>query len=169
MKLRGCAVPATLALVLALTGCHGGSNGTVTPARTLSNVTGDYTGTVTDATAGVQNATLTLSEHGSAVGGALLVGAAGATSIALALTLGTSNALDGSGTLDTVGRRLHVHRHGNVRSQCQHVQRLVRAGRHLLDDDRRHVRADPAVHGRAVGGAPPHERIAGALLARSAQ
>ena len=101
MKVRGCPVPATLALVLVLTGCHGGSNGTVTPKVTLSNVTGDYTGTVTDATAGAQNATLTLSEHGSAVGGALLLGATGATSIALALTLDTSNALDGSGTMDT--------------------------------------------------------------------
>jgi hypothetical protein len=90
-----------VALVLALTGCHGGSSGTVTPAATLSNVTGDYTGTVTDATAGVQNATLTLSEHGSSAGGALLLGATGATSIALALTLATSNALDGSGTMDT--------------------------------------------------------------------
>jgi hypothetical protein len=89
MKVRGCPVPATLALVLVLTGCHGGSNGTVTPKVTLSNVTGDYTGTVTDATAGAQNATLTLSEHGSAVGGAL------------PLTLDTSNALDGSGTMDT--------------------------------------------------------------------
>src|ERR1700761_8873127 len=98
MQLRGSAVPVSLALVLALTGCHGGSNGTVTPAKTLSNVTGDYTGTVTDATAGVQNATLTLSEHGAAVGGALLLGATGTTSIALALTLDTSNALDGSGT-----------------------------------------------------------------------
>ncbi|HEX3467600.1 MAG TPA: hypothetical protein VHT05_05925 [Candidatus Elarobacter sp.] len=102
MNVRGSAVPAALALVLALTGCHS-STGTVTPASTLSNVTGDYTGTVTDATAGVQNATLTLSEHGSAVGGALLLGATGATTIALALTLETSNAMNGSGTMDTTG------------------------------------------------------------------
>lgn len=103
MKLRGIVAPAALALVLALTGCHGGSSGTVTPAATLSNVTGDYTGTLTDATAGAQTASLTLSEHGSAVGGALLLGATGATTIALALTLTTSNALTGSGTMDTTG------------------------------------------------------------------
>ena len=120
---RRCAVPATVALVLALTGCHGGSNGTVTPKATLSNVTGDYTGTVTDATAGAQPATLTLSEHGPAVGGALLLGAAGATTIALAITLDTSNALDRFRDDGHDRRCLHVHRRGELRSQREHLNR----------------------------------------------
>jgi hypothetical protein len=103
VKLRGFAVLASIAFACALTGCGGNSNSTPAPPATLSNVTGDYVGTLTDATAGTQAASATLSEHGSAVGGALLLGAAGATSIALALTLTTSNALSGSGTMDTTG------------------------------------------------------------------
>jgi hypothetical protein len=89
---------------LALTGCGGSSNGVnPPPAATLSNVSGDYVGTLKDNTAGTQAATATFSEHGSAVGGALLLGATGAVSIALALTLDTSNALTGAGTMDTAG------------------------------------------------------------------
>lgn len=101
MHFRGLAASSTLALVLALSGCNGSSNAAVAPAAALSNVTGDYVGTLKDGTAGTEAATLTLSEHGASVGGALLLGAAGATSMALALTLDTSNALDGSGTVDT--------------------------------------------------------------------
>lgn len=69
---------------------------------TYSNVTGDYVGTLTDATAGTMAAAVTLSEHGSAVGGALALGPAGAQSIALALAVASTNALTGSGTMDTL-------------------------------------------------------------------
>jgi hypothetical protein len=90
-------------IAVAVSGCNGGSTSVANLPATLSNVTGDYVGTLTDAAAGTQTASVTLSEHGSAVGGALLLGAAGATSIALAMTLTPSNTLAGSGTMDTTG------------------------------------------------------------------
>lgn len=101
---RGGSVLASIVIALALAACNGSSNSVnPLPAATLSDVSGDYVGTLKDNTAGTQTATATLSEHGAAVGGALLLGAAGATSIALALTLDTSNALTGAGTMDTAG------------------------------------------------------------------
>ena len=104
MKFGGGRLLASIVLVaLALTGCGGSSNSVNLPAATLSDVSGDYVGTLKDNTAGTQTATATFSEHGASVGGALLLGATGATSIALALTLDTSNELTGAGTLDTAG------------------------------------------------------------------
>jgi hypothetical protein len=104
MTARGYATLASIVLAIALSGCNGGSSGSpVAPAAALSNVTGDYTGTLTDNAAGMQTASAIFSEHGSAVGGALLLGPAGATSIALAMTLTASNTLAGSGTMDTTG------------------------------------------------------------------
>jgi hypothetical protein len=102
MKLRDTLFGSLIAAALALAGCggNGGTSSVTTPAA-LSNVTGDYTGTLQDTTAGTMVAAVTLSEHGSAVGGALLLGPNGSTSIALAMTLAASNALTGSGTMDT--------------------------------------------------------------------
>jgi hypothetical protein len=104
MMSRGNSALIAIVLAFALAGCNGGaSSNPVAPLATLSDVSGDYIGTLTDNAAGTQTATATFSEHGSAVGGALLLGAAGATSIALALTLASSNALTGAGTMDTAG------------------------------------------------------------------
>lgn len=101
MKARCSTLLASLAAsALALAGC-GGTTSTVTTPVVLSNVTGDYTGTLQDRTAGTMAAAATLSEHGSAVGGVLALGPTGSTSIALAMTLDTSNGLTGAGTMDT--------------------------------------------------------------------
>ncbi len=104
MKLFCRALLASAVVALACAGC-GGSSASVNalPAAALSDVSGDYVGTLKDTTAGTLAATATLSEHGSAVGGALLLGAAGTQNIALALTLDASNALAGAGTMDTSG------------------------------------------------------------------
>lgn len=103
MKIRDTVLGSLIAAALALAGCGGNSTtSSVTTPPALSNVTGDYTGTLVDTTAGTMVAATTLSEHGSAVGGALLLGPAGSTSIALAMTLDPSNALAGSGTMDTL-------------------------------------------------------------------
>jgi len=58
MKFGGGRLLASIVLVaLALTGCGGSSNSVNLPAATLSDVSGDYVGTLKDNTAGTQTAT----------------------------------------------------------------------------------------------------------------
>ena len=88
----------TVCAVLVLAGCsHKSSTIPSTPA--ITPVAGDYTGTVQDSVFGALNATTTLGQHGSTVGGALAL-SAGATTLteAVAWAIDSSNNLSGSGT-----------------------------------------------------------------------
>ncbi|HZZ64875.1 MAG TPA: hypothetical protein VFE17_05205, partial [Candidatus Baltobacteraceae bacterium] len=58
-----------LLIAFALAACN--SSSTNSTPNTISNISGDYTGTVQDSVSGTLPATATLSQHGSAAGGVL--------------------------------------------------------------------------------------------------
>ncbi len=94
MTIRSKTLPACLAAMLALAACtHNSTN----PPATISNISGDYTGTVQDSVTGAATATATLAQHGASAGGPLSM-TAGSTTLtgALALVITTSNSLSGT-------------------------------------------------------------------------
>ncbi len=86
---------AALAALLILGACSHNNGGT-TPS-TLSNISGDYTGSVQDSVTGTANATATLAQHGGSAGGTLSL-TSGSTTLnaALSLAITSSNALSGT-------------------------------------------------------------------------
>jgi hypothetical protein len=90
-----------LAGCIALAGC----NASTTPtAPAISNISGDYTGTMNDAHDGNGAATATLAQHGNAAGGAISA-TQGITTITaqLSLTIDSTNAFSGAMVVDYTG------------------------------------------------------------------
>ena len=81
---------------LALAGCSNGS--TALPSASTTVIAGEYLGTTTDPVGGAQPVATTLAQHGSAVGGTLMLGSGAASNPeSIALTISGST-LSGSGT-----------------------------------------------------------------------
>lgn len=100
MHARGTATAVLAAAAVALGGCDSGSTSAPPVATALTNIAGEYTGTVQDSTLGTQTAATTLAEHGSSIGGALTVTSGTSTSTwAIAWTLTTANTVTGSGSV----------------------------------------------------------------------
>lgn len=104
IRARGTAAAILAAAALALSGCDNGTSSAPPAATALTNIAGEYTGTVQDSTLGAQTASTTLAEHGSSIGGALTI-ASGASSAtwAIAWTLTTANTVSGSGSVSVNG------------------------------------------------------------------
>lgn len=86
---------------LIFTGCNSGSNNTASPTPTPSNISGDYTGTMTDAQSGTGSATATLAQNGTTAGGAITASLTSAAVTAqIALNISPSNALTGAMVID---------------------------------------------------------------------
>lgn len=84
-----------LVVALTLAACNSGSTNS-TP-NTISNISGDYTGTVQDSVGGTLAASATLSQHGSAAGGVLTTTSGGvAFNSAITLVITSSNAVSGT-------------------------------------------------------------------------
>jgi hypothetical protein len=87
------------AATLLLSGCDSKSTPATTP--TISNVSGDYTGTMQDSAGGSGTATATLAQTGSNAGGAITdVEAGGTITAQLSLNISSSNATKGSLVVD---------------------------------------------------------------------
>jgi hypothetical protein len=85
------------AACIALAGCNGSTSPSPSPTPQFSNISGDYTGTVSDAQAGNGTATATLAQTGSSAGGAITITQTSGTIVAqTSLTITTSNALSGT-------------------------------------------------------------------------
>lgn len=104
MQTRVLATAVLAAAAVAVSGCDNGTTSAPPVAAALSNIAGEYTGTVQDSTLGTQSATTTLAEHGSSIGGALTLTSGASTSTwAIAWTLTTANAVSGSGSVSVNG------------------------------------------------------------------
>lgn len=91
-----------LVTVLTLSACNGGS-GTFTAAPTPSptpqpaNISGDYSGTMTDTLSGAGTASGTLTQHGNNAGGAISdVVVSGTATAQIAISISETNATSGS-------------------------------------------------------------------------
>lgn len=93
---------------LLLAGCHSSSNPTPTPTATpqLANMSGDYTGTITDSVAansGTVNAAL-LAQHGGNAGGVIVnTTPGGNVNMAMSLSVNSANAVSGAIAVDYPG------------------------------------------------------------------
>lgn len=80
-------------------GCNGG--GTTPSPAAVSNISGDYIGSMQDAQSGTGTATATLAQHGSSAGGEVTAQMASATLTAqLSLAITKGNALSGAMVID---------------------------------------------------------------------
>lgn len=105
MTFRARGLTASLALsgALIVNGCSS-STQSVPLTPQLTNIAGEYIGTVQDSVAGAESAATTLAEHGPSIGGSLVLTAGTTTSNeAVAWTLTTANTLSGSGSMDVNG------------------------------------------------------------------
>lgn len=101
-QFRGIVIAALVA-TLGLTACTSTNNSTPAPVPTVApqNISGDYSGTLTDAQAGKGNATATLAQTGSNAGGAIAVTAgATTTSYQLSVALNATNGITGNMVTD---------------------------------------------------------------------
>jgi hypothetical protein len=86
---------------MGLSGCNGSTSPSPSPTSQLSNVSGDYTGTLTDAQGGSGAATATFAQHGSSVGGAVTATqSGGAITAQVSMALTAANALSGAMVVD---------------------------------------------------------------------
>ncbi|MDQ2991429.1 MAG: hypothetical protein M3R30_01240 [Candidatus Eremiobacteraeota bacterium] len=89
--------------LLALSACSPSAGTGVTPTPP-TNISGDYTGTVTDSVGGAMPATALLAQHGSTVGGTLSTTAGGATTnAAFSVAITSGNAVSGTIVQDLPG------------------------------------------------------------------
>lgn len=90
--------------LLALSACGpSGSSTGITPAAP-TNISGDYTGTVTDSVGGAMPATALLAQHGSTAGGTLsTTSGLTTTNSAFSVAIGSSNAVSGTIVQDLPG------------------------------------------------------------------
>ena len=101
MTLRS--VPAVICSValLVITGCNGSTNAAPAPAPAISNLSGDYTGTLSDTSLGSGSATATLAQNGASAGGTIVATIAPSTVNAhLSLSISTSNSVTGAIVID---------------------------------------------------------------------
>jgi hypothetical protein len=95
----GALIAGVFAMILAACSSSN-SSGSVAPAAP-TNISGDYSGSVTDSVAGQANATATLAQTGYDAGGAVtLTPASGTLTGQLSLTLSASNAVAGAMVID---------------------------------------------------------------------
>lgn len=95
MRFRLICLGFAAAIALALAGCNGSSSNT--PAPVFANISGDYTGTWADSTAGTANVTGTLAQHSASAGGSMTNAATGGTFAAqMSLVLSPNNSLSGA-------------------------------------------------------------------------
>ena len=94
----------TLAVMALCVGFVGCTSSSVQPPLAFSNISGDYSGTVTDSVGGTGNATATLAQHGNTAGGAITDVETGGTVVAqLSLTITTGNSTSGAMVVDYSG------------------------------------------------------------------
>ena len=104
MRARGWAIALLAAGAVAVSGCDNGTTTAAPVATALTDIAGEYTGTVQDSALGAQTAATTLAEHGASIGGALTLTSGASTSTwAIAWTLTTANAVSGSGSVSVNG------------------------------------------------------------------
>jgi hypothetical protein len=104
MMQRAYLIAAALAMAncIGLAGCNS-STSTIIQAP-VSNISGDYSGTMDDAAVGAGNATATLAQHGSAAGGAITdVEGGGTITAQLSVTISSTNAVSGAMVVDYGG------------------------------------------------------------------
>jgi len=83
-----------------LTGCESGSGYSPAPAAP-TNISGDYSGSITDSVAGTGTATATLAQSGRQAGGQITFAPAGGTqTLNVSMTIASTNALAGSMVVD---------------------------------------------------------------------
>ena len=88
-------------LMLVLQGCNGSSNST---PSAISNISGDYKGTVQDSAAGSATVTGTLAQHGASAGGNMaLTFGTGTQSASVLLVIDSSNSVSGTIVEDLPG------------------------------------------------------------------
>lgn len=88
------------AVAVCLTGCENGSGYSTAPAGP-ANISGDYSGTITDSVAGTGNANGTLAQSGNQAGGQIAFSpASGAQTLDVSLTIDASNAISGAMVVD---------------------------------------------------------------------
>lgn len=98
--IRMSSLAAAIGISLAAAGCNGGGTTASNPAQ-LSNISGDYTGTLQDAQAGSGPVTATLAQHGGSAGGTLTTTTTGGTlSVQVSLVITPSNSLSGAMVID---------------------------------------------------------------------
>jgi hypothetical protein len=96
-NLRRSAAALAVASCVVLAGC---SSGTITPPA-VTNMSGDYGGTMQDAQNGTGTATATFAQHGANVGGAVtIVRTSGTVTADASFTLSTSNTIVGTLVID---------------------------------------------------------------------
>jgi hypothetical protein len=92
-----------LGAVLALTACNSSTNSTPSPSPSpqISNLSGDYTGTMTDSVGGSGSVTATFAQHGASAGGAITDAETSATIVAQTVfTVTSSNSVSGAMVVD---------------------------------------------------------------------
>lgn len=92
-----------LGALLALAGCNSSNNSTPSPSPTpqIANLSGDYTGTMTDSVGGNGSVTATFAQHGASAGGAITDVETSATIVAQTVfTVTSSNAVSGAMIVD---------------------------------------------------------------------
>ena len=92
-----------LGALIALAGCNSSTNSTPSPSPSpqISNVSGDYSGTMTDSVGGNGAVTATFAQHGASAGGALTDAETSATIVAqTVLTVTSSNSVSGAMVVD---------------------------------------------------------------------
>ncbi len=96
-NLRRSAAALAVATCIVLAGC---SSGTITPLP-VTNMSGDYGGTMQDAQNGAGTATATFAQHGSNAGGAItIVRASGTVTADASFAISTSNTIAGTLVID---------------------------------------------------------------------
>ncbi|HXW76902.1 MAG TPA: hypothetical protein VEJ20_05775 [Candidatus Eremiobacteraceae bacterium] len=101
-RLRALPFAFALTSCIAICGCH--TTASPAPKPPLSNISGDYVGTMNDEDSGNGNATATLAQHGSAVGGAITDVEVSQTITAdLALSIDDANNVGGAMVVDYPG------------------------------------------------------------------
>lgn len=103
LRTKTAALSCSLAACIMLTACTSSSNPSPAPTPTpaLSNLSGDYSGTVQDAQNGTGTATATLAQTGSSAGGAITITVPGGTITAqIALSITSSNSVGGAMVID---------------------------------------------------------------------
>ena len=87
-----------IAASLTLAACTSSSTQSI---ASFSNLSGDYSGTVTDSVGGAGNATATFAQHGDAAGGAITdVEASGTIVAQMSVTVNSANAVSGAMVVD---------------------------------------------------------------------
>jgi hypothetical protein len=92
-----------LGAVLALAACNSSTNSTPSPSPSpqIANMSGDYTGTMTDSVGGSGSVNATFAQHGASAGGAMTDAETSATIVAqTVLTVTSSNAISGAMIVD---------------------------------------------------------------------